>query len=638
MFTVALDRIQPNPWQTRSGYDLEYVRELAKDIASRAETRQSTKGLLQVPLARIVDADGEPVTSCESSSGTRIPFSEQTLRDIELGDLLRTHDLYAQLAFGHNRFKAFQLLAGKADTMPIELGISLNEARAWEQFPLEYADLSDEAMATAAWTENAQRKDLSPLEEARALQQALHHFGWTQTELGERWGMASSTISNKLRLLRLPEEIQEVVDAGEISERKAMALLPLYQLPDVTFQAVKEHPWYNPGKLLDSARNGRPSGWMREKVDDVIDAKTGNFEEDWALAAMEHRFEDEEIRSPTCGDCALLFDRKGKLLCGDQACHNRKRDLWRKIYVQRASEATGLPVLPGSLERGDLYSKIERFTFGVDLSMARELLEEGCDCLHVEWAGGNWQDDGLHLDDWGFPDARVVCYPPDGNPCTCIAAKKAAQTREQNANDDALQVQRDLERQAARITGEADDLLATALKDHVPAAWLMVLRCVNSNMRGHGDDWNLDKVASKLAHYTLRHTASLRWHEDDPKATQRRIEEALHDVGLPTPWDRNIDAIEEQLRRIEGWIEEIAHDGREATAEAVQGNLDNLDALEEQLHRIIGPRPRGELLQDESRLLDDIADDRILLQSWDEETGELNVMQAIDSVAKELTV
>ncbi|MGH8870935.1 MAG: ParB/RepB/Spo0J family partition protein [Acidimicrobiia bacterium] len=78
-----------------------------------------------------------------------------------------------------------------------------------------------------ALIENVQRQDLTPLEEAHAYQQLLENYGMTQEQVAVRVGKSRPSISNTLRLLQLPEPVQEMVDAGELSAGHARALVGL---------------------------------------------------------------------------------------------------------------------------------------------------------------------------------------------------------------------------------------------------------------------------------------------------------------------------------------------------------------------------------------------------------------------------
>lgn len=76
-----------------------------------------------------------------------------------------------------------------------------------------------------ALIENLQRQDLHPLEAAAAYAALIEKFGLTQEEVAERVGKSRSAVANALRLLRLPQEIQEGLSEGKISEGHARALL-----------------------------------------------------------------------------------------------------------------------------------------------------------------------------------------------------------------------------------------------------------------------------------------------------------------------------------------------------------------------------------------------------------------------------
>ena len=85
--------------------------------------------------------------------------------------------------------------------------------------------LEEEHLLELALVENLQRSDLTPLEEARAYEQLRSGLGLSQAEIAGRVGINRSTVANTLRLLKLPVEIQEMVDRGELSAGHARTLL-----------------------------------------------------------------------------------------------------------------------------------------------------------------------------------------------------------------------------------------------------------------------------------------------------------------------------------------------------------------------------------------------------------------------------
>ena len=94
--------------------------------------------------------------------------------------------------------------------------------------PLELAGLieaDDREIFELAIVENLQRTDLNAIEKARAFRDYIDRFTGTQDDLAKRLGLDRSTVSNFIRLLELPEAIQQAVEAGQLSQGHARALL-----------------------------------------------------------------------------------------------------------------------------------------------------------------------------------------------------------------------------------------------------------------------------------------------------------------------------------------------------------------------------------------------------------------------------
>lgn len=109
--------------------------------------------------------------------------------------------------------------------------------------PVIVRDLDDQQAAALRCTENLQRQDLSPIEEAEAFAQltrptAEGGCGWTQTEAAKRLGVTQGHVSNRLRLLSLPPTIQSKVISGEITATQARALLPFLDAGATALEAV----------------------------------------------------------------------------------------------------------------------------------------------------------------------------------------------------------------------------------------------------------------------------------------------------------------------------------------------------------------------------------------------------------------
>lgn len=99
------------------------------------------------------------------------------------------------------------------------------------KIPCVVMNVSDQQSALFSIIENIQREDLDFFEEAAAIERLMTEYGLTRDEIAEKLGKTPSTLSNKLRLLRLPDEIRDRISGAGLSERHARALLTL---PDNT--------------------------------------------------------------------------------------------------------------------------------------------------------------------------------------------------------------------------------------------------------------------------------------------------------------------------------------------------------------------------------------------------------------------
>ena len=97
-----------------------------------------------------------------------------------------------------------------------------------------------------ALIENVQRVDLSPLEQAASIERLHQQFNLTYTDIAQRLGKASTTVSNIVRLLQLPDQAQTALAAGTITEGHARQLLALKndkRLQDTLLKEIIEHGW-----------------------------------------------------------------------------------------------------------------------------------------------------------------------------------------------------------------------------------------------------------------------------------------------------------------------------------------------------------------------------------------------------------
>jgi len=101
-----------------------------------------------------------------------------------------------------------------------------------EEVPVIVKKVSDQEALVLALVENIQRQELNPIEEAQAFKKLIEDFQFTQDAVAQSVGKDRSTVSNILRLLKLPEEIQKSIFDGAISEGHARALLSVESLSE----------------------------------------------------------------------------------------------------------------------------------------------------------------------------------------------------------------------------------------------------------------------------------------------------------------------------------------------------------------------------------------------------------------------
>ena len=159
--TLKIDQIKPNPGQPRKNFDETALNELAESIKNN--------GILQPLLVR--------------KKG-------------------KTYEIVA----GERRYQAAKI-AGL------------------EEVPVVIREISDQEVFQLALIENLQRSDLTPIEEAQGYKQLIEQNGLTQEQLGKVLSKSRSAITNTLRLLDLPNEVQDLIANGKITAGHARAIL-----------------------------------------------------------------------------------------------------------------------------------------------------------------------------------------------------------------------------------------------------------------------------------------------------------------------------------------------------------------------------------------------------------------------------
>lgn len=178
--------------------------------------------ILDIPIGKIDPNPYQP----------RVDFEPSEIAS--LADNLREHGMIQPITLRKNG-ERFQLIAG-------ERRLRAAQSVGWETVPAYFLVVDDREMAELALSENIQRKDLNAIEKAMAFRNYLDAYGGNQGDLARRLGLDRSTISNLMRLLDLPDELQKAVCKDEISQGHARALLPLEEAEqfDVARRIVAE--------------------------------------------------------------------------------------------------------------------------------------------------------------------------------------------------------------------------------------------------------------------------------------------------------------------------------------------------------------------------------------------------------------
>ena len=190
--SLPLDSVVPNPFQPRREFKEEEIRELAASI--------SANGLLQPVLVRSAPAQGQ-----------------------------------WELVAGERRFRAVTRLG-------------------WGEVPAIVRDVDDETMLVLALVENLQRRNLGALEEAEGYRVLVDKFKRTQEDIALAVGKSRATVTNILRLLKLPAEVRQLLGEEKLTPGHARALL-----------AVDDREW-----AAELARMAVEGGWSVRKLEDAV--------------------------------------------------------------------------------------------------------------------------------------------------------------------------------------------------------------------------------------------------------------------------------------------------------------------------------------------------------------------------------
>lgn len=184
---------------------------MAFSFFNRHKNNHEVTGVKQVVEVPVVDIVPNRYQPRKTFDPTRIA---------ELAETIHEHGLLQPIILREYEPQKYEIIAGERRFRAVE---TLN----WEKIPAIIEKMDNHETASMALIENLQREQLSPIEEAVAYQALLQLNDLTQEELAQRMGKSQSFIANKLRLLKLSENVQEAIMNGEITERHGRELLRL---------------------------------------------------------------------------------------------------------------------------------------------------------------------------------------------------------------------------------------------------------------------------------------------------------------------------------------------------------------------------------------------------------------------------
>ena len=181
-------------------------KDVEPSVKSDVEAVKATEEVIKIPIDKIIPNRFQP----------RTVFDDEKIE--ELSRTIHIHGVIQPIVVRKSEEGLYEIIAG-------ERRYRAMKKLEWTEVPAIVRDLSDKETASIALIENLQREELTAIEEALAYQKLLELHALTQEALAQRLGKGQSTVANKLRLLKLPEEIQQAILMRKISERHARALI-----------------------------------------------------------------------------------------------------------------------------------------------------------------------------------------------------------------------------------------------------------------------------------------------------------------------------------------------------------------------------------------------------------------------------
>ena len=177
-------------------------------------------GSVTLPISQVEPGLNQP----------RKHFDEEALAD--LSESIRQHGILQPLTVRRLASGYYQIIAGERRWRAARMA-GLTE------IPAMIVEADDRKVMELGLIENLQREDLNPMEEAMGYRSLMKDYGLTQDEVSQRVSKSRPTVANAMRLLQLPQEVQWLIEQGNLSAGHGRAMLPLGD-PDVEIDLAEE--------------------------------------------------------------------------------------------------------------------------------------------------------------------------------------------------------------------------------------------------------------------------------------------------------------------------------------------------------------------------------------------------------------
>lgn len=307
---IKIDLISPSPLNPRKTFDATALDELASNIEKQ--------GLLQPITVRV--SKSEDVTDLETGEVTAIPCTYE-------------------IVCGERRYRAVSLLKAKEDEENVaRIKAHRKKSEKYQSISCIVREMTDEEAFDAMITENLQRKDVDPIEEAFAFAQ-LSERGRSYEDIALKFGKSARFVFDRIKLNNLIPELKERVRNGDIPLSGAMILSKLDEETQKEFNE-EENEQCTTAMIRDYVSNSfmelEKADWIEEDADNW---ENGEFKP------------CSQCESNTCNHGCLFYEMNNKdARCINATCFNKKRIAYviRKILLESENLVkVGEPLLFG---------------------------------------------------------------------------------------------------------------------------------------------------------------------------------------------------------------------------------------------------------------------------------------------------